>query len=188
MRALPPLPALPSVLALSLAISSTTAAGCVTANPTTNKVVLPDLKIVAHPTGPDALEVYDAETLFKRGLDLLEGEAWAEAAAYFERIITEFPDDSHVVLAHYNRGVCYLRMEDGPRALAAFEAYMALLPEVAARDRLDGRFKIGQALAVSKRYEEVAQHFDLILVEEGLTVDDRIEALVDSGVGHFMRG
>jgi tetratricopeptide (TPR) repeat protein len=148
----------------------------------------PEMRIVAQPIGPDGLEVYDAETLFQRALDLLDGHAYADAALYFERLIREFPDDKRVILAHYNRGVTYIHLDRGDEAVTAFDTYLALLPETAtAKDKLDGTFKRGQALAVAKRYQEVADVFDTLLGEE-LTPEDRIEALVDAGIGHYMLG
>lgn len=176
--------------ALFLAISCAGIAplGCATALPATQTVALPDVRVVAEPIGPDGLEMYDAETLFQRALDLLDGGAWADAALYFERLIREFPDDKHVLLAHYNRAVCYIHLERGEEAVAAIDKYLELLPPNASdRDRLDGRFKRGQALAVAKRYDEVVELFDTMLGEE-LVVEDRIEALVDAGVGHYMLG
>lgn len=151
-------------------------------------VVVPELRVVAEPVGPDALEVYDAQTLFDRGLDLLDGGAWADAADYFERLAREFPADALVSLAHFNRGVAYIHSGRGDEAVAAFDAYLAALPPTASeRDRLDGRFKRGQALAVAKRYTDVVELFDEMLGEE-LSPDDRVEALVDAGVGHYMLG
>ena len=151
-------------------------------------VEVPVVRVVAEPVGPDALEVYDAETLFLRGLDLLDGDAWADAADYFERLIREFPDDERVVLAHYNRGVAYIHLKRGDEAVHAFDAYLAQLPPTAlVKDISDGRFKRGQALAVAKRYEEVVELFDVMLTED-LLPDDRVEALVDAGVGHYMLG
>jgi pentatricopeptide repeat protein len=176
----------PLVTAAALALVTTACAttGAVDAT----SVTVPELRVVAEPVGPDALEVYDAETLFNRGLDFLDGGAWADAADYFERLVREFPGDAHVVLAHYNRGVAYIHSGRGEEAVAAFDAYLATLPATASeRDRLDGRFKRGQALAVAKRYEDVVAVFDEMLGEE-LTPDDRVEALVDAGVGHYMLG
>lgn len=176
------------------------AAACATQQ-TVERVDLPTMKIVAgapgvvqgETGGPDALEAYDARTLFARGLDLLQGEQWSDAAPYFERLLKEFPDDASStpelrLLAHYNRGVAYVHLEDCSRALEAFDTYLAQLPPTAGKkDRLDGRFKRGQALAVCKRYDQVAAHFDEMLGEE-LAPEDRIEALVGAGVGHFMTG
>lgn len=168
-----------ATLALSLSV------GCAT---TPTHVEGPELKVLAEPVGPDGLETYDAESLFLRGLDLLEGDAWGDAADYFERLVREFPADSRVVLAHYNRGVAYIHLQRGDEAVAAFDAYLSLLsPTAGAKDVLDGRFKRGQALAVAKRYPEVIELFDEMLGED-LGADDRIEALVDAGVGHYMLG
>src|SRR5262245_18829737 len=89
-------------------------------------VQAPELHVHAQPMGPHGLEPADAETLFKRGLDFLEGGAWDDAALYFERLIREFPDDNHVILAHYNRGVAYIHLERGDEAVAAFDKYIAM--------------------------------------------------------------
>lgn len=152
------------------------------------RVDVPEMHVVAHPVGPDALDVYDAEILFARGIDLLDGGAYADAAPYFERLIREFPADTRVILAHYNRAVCYIHLERGDEAVAAADAYLALLGDNGSpKDLLDGKFKRGQALAVAKRYEDVITLFDGLLEEE-LSTEDRIEALVDAGVGHYMVG
>jgi tetratricopeptide (TPR) repeat protein len=181
---------MPAVLALALA------AGCAgsragqrgdeptIAAPDTDE----DVKIVAEPVGPDALEVYDAEILYQRGMDLFEGANWAEAALYFARIPEEFPASGWTHSARYNLTQCYLNLEDGEKALAAADAFLASLPAVGSdRARLNGRFKRGAALALLERYEEVAALFDELLVEP-LSTQDEIEALVDSGIGHYMRG
>ena len=172
------------VFLLSLLPLAPLAVSCATTTPPPQIVNAEELKVVAEPVGPDGLESYDARTLFLRGLDLLDGEAWGDAADYFEQLVREFPADEHVVLAHYNRGVAYIHLQRGDEAVAAFDAYLlALGPAPSARDVLDGRFKRGQALAVAKRYTDVVTVFDEMLGEE-LSPDDRVEALVDAGVGH----
>lgn len=174
---------------------STTA--CQTTAAAKEEVTLPPVKIVAEPTGPDGLEVYDAETLFQRGLDLIDGGAYADAAGYFERLIDEFPASSRVRLAHFNRGECYLAMKKGTPALEAFNAFLQTLPGGGDVDQIDdpllqrlsrrGRFKKGEALALLERYDDVAELFDLMLVED-LSDAEHVEALTDSGIGHYMRG
>lgn len=181
-------PALSPAPLCALTFATLAQLGCATVPPPTQNLALPEIRVVAEPIGPDGLEMYDAETLFKRALDLLDGGAWADSALYFERLIREFPDDRRVLLSHYNRAVCYIHLERGDEAVAAADRYLALLPPNASeRDRLDGRFKRGQALAVAKRYGEVVELFDDMLGEE-LVVEDRIEALIDAGVGHYMLG
>jgi tetratricopeptide (TPR) repeat protein len=172
---------------LALLMWTLTLIGCATTatNAPTAELVT---KVTPAAAGPDGLDVYDAGMLLARGLDLLQGGAPADAAPYFERLIREFPNDENVILAHYNRGLAYLRLQRGEEALAAFDAYNAMLgPNASGKDVLDGRFKRGEALAVSKRYQEVADLFDDMLGEQ-LAPDDRIEALVDAGIGHYMLG
>ena len=177
------------VLALVGAVAIGGLGGCASTGGAVDKrIALSPIRVVGEPVGPDALDVYDAEILFARGLDLLDGDAWSDAALYFERLVREFPDDARVVLAHYNRGVAYIHLERGNDAVDAFDAYLALLPPTASKkDRLDGTFKRVQALAVAKRYEEVVTLFDELL-GENLEPEDRIEALLDAGVGHYMLG
>lgn len=171
--------------------------GCQTTSAAKEEVTLPPVKIVAEPTGPDGLEIYDAETLFQRGLDLIEGGAYKDAATYFERLIAEFPASARVRLAHFNRGECYLALQKGDLALEAFNAFMKTLPANGDVEKIDdplmqrlsrrGRFKKGEALALLERYDEVAELFDLMLVED-LSDTEHVEALTDSGIGHYMRG
>ena len=195
MRALdtvsPPSPCSRFVLVVGVVagLAACVAAGaCATTQVAAQAVQGPELRVVAQPIGPDGLDVYDADTLFQRAIDFLEGGAWDDASLYFERLIREFPDDKHVILAHYNRGVAYIHLERGDEAVAAFDKYLAMLPATSTgKDRLDGRFKRGQALAVAKRYQEVADLFDELLGDD-LEINDEIEALVDSGVGHYMLG
>jgi tetratricopeptide (TPR) repeat protein len=175
---------------ISSACATTTSSQARTGSqePRAPEVVVPVVHVAPEPAGPDALETYDAEALLVRGLDLLSGEAWAEAADYFERLIREFPSDERALLAQYNRGVAYIHLERGDEAVAAFDAYLAGLPrDASTKDILDGRFKRGQALATAKRYEDVVAVFDELAAED-LSPDDRIEALVDAGVGHYMLG
>jgi hypothetical protein len=182
-------PARTALAALALA----GVAGCATTSSPAPAAPVVDAAPVAaavavEPAGPDALETYDAEALLLRGLDLLEGEAWSEAADYFERLIREFPGDERAVLAHYNRGVAYIHLNRGDEAVAAFDAYLAGLGDHAdAKDVLDARFKRGQALAAAQRYADVVEWFDGLLGET-LSPDDRVEALVDAGIGHYMLG
>src|SRR5262245_60434614 len=109
------------VFAAAAAAVVVVSTACATTAPSVQSVQAPELHVSAQPIGPDGLDTYDAETLFKRGLDFLEGNAWDDAALYFERLIREFPDDKHVILAHYNRGVAYIHLERGDEAVAAFD-------------------------------------------------------------------
>jgi hypothetical protein len=177
----------------ALAAFALTSLACATAAPSVQTVSGSEVHVVGQPIGPDGLDTYDAETLFQRAIDFLEGQQWADCAQYFERFLREFPDDKRVVVVHYNLAVAYIHLERGDEAVREIDKYLAMLPASGAdRDRLDGRFKRAQALAVAQRYDELVELCDNgLLTEEvglGFSVEDRIEALVDAGVGHYMLG
>lgn len=166
-------------------ISALGHAGCVTLSGPT-RVEADTLRIVVENPAQDLFEVYDAKDLFGRGIDLMEGGEHQEALSYFTRVHEEFPESSLVVPAWFNRALCHLALEQGEAALGAIDTYLALLPtNVAEKHIIDGRFKRGAALMQLGRHEEAAEIFDLLIVETS-RADDQVEALVDSGIAHFM--
>jgi|GEM_PF-875863 len=155
-----------------------------------DQVDMEEVRIVKPGSGPGGLDSYDAKTLFERGQDLLQGQAYQEAAPYFERVVREFPKSIYVRGAHFSRGLCYLHTQRGQRALNAFDTFLALLDDDNPSHKpleIRGRFRRGAALALLGRYEDVAEAYDLLLVEK-LSMAEEVEALTDSGIGHFMRG
>jgi tetratricopeptide (TPR) repeat protein len=170
-----------------LAATATLLGGCASSR-SVERITFPPVKVLVASEQPDGLDVFDAEALFERGLDLMRGGLHREAESYFARVVLEFPDSPQAVPAQYNRAVCLVRAGDGEAALAAADLYLEVLPEsAAAKHHLDGSFQRGAALMLLKRYEEAADLFDVLIVE-ALLPADQIEALVDSGVAHFMRG
>ena len=161
--------------------------GC-THSPSMERVNMETLRIVNRPDTLDGLDVYDAEALWKRGLDLVEGGRFAEALRYYERILKEFPESTYVRPARFQQAHCFVELQDGAAALKAIDAYLASLPkELPENFRWEGLFTRGQALGLLKRYQEAADLYDLLMVEE-LDVVKHIEASVNSGVCHFMLG
>jgi tetratricopeptide (TPR) repeat protein len=150
-------------------------------------VKLEPVKVVANqPDTPDALEFYDAETLFKRGQEFLDSRYYTDARKYFQKLLDEFPDSAYAHDTHYNLGVALLESGDAASALGHFETYLS--SEKDAKNLLDGSFKKGACLAMLGRYPEVVDLFDGILRTQDLERGDRIEALVDAGIAHFMTG
>lgn len=159
---------------------------CATTGPGREEIAFEPVKLVNEPTGPDGFEIYDAQTLFDRGIDLMRGGEHQAAIAYFARIPDEFPGSSLVIPSWFNQAVCWIRLEDGERALTTIDKYLALLPEgIHEAFVFDGQFKRGAALMLLERHEEAAEVFDILIVETS-KAPDKIEALVDSGVAHFM--
>lgn len=157
-----------------------------TAQPAPQHVDMEPAKVVAKPATPDALSVYDAETLYNRGMEFLDGRYYADARLYFQRVLDEFPDSSFVHGAHYNLGVALMEGGDPASALMHFDAYLA--GAKTPHDRVDGLFKRGSCLAMLGRYADVVALFDELIGEGNLEPHDYIEANVDAGIGHFMLG
>lgn len=165
-------------------------AGCATTS--SSKVTayrFPPTTVIAGPELPDALENYDAKTLFERGVELLDAGANEEALLYFERLIVQEPDSTYTKPSLYNIGVALSNLHRCEDALQRFRAYLDLLVEEwDYQNSVDVRFKQGVCLAELGRYDEIVELFDTMLVEPNLRTPDRIEALVDSGIGHYMLG
>ena len=146
------------------------------------------LRIVDRPGAMDGLDVYDAEALWKRGADLVDGGRHAEALLYYERILREFPTSSYARAAQFQKAHCLVEQQDGAAALQAIDAYLESLPDaLPLRFRHEGQLKRGQALGLLQRYQEAAELYDLLMVEE-LAFANHMEASVNSGICHFMLG
>ncbi len=155
--------------------------------PPPKQLKLEPVKVVANaPDTPDALEFYDAETLFKRGQEFLEGRYYTDARTYFQKLLDEFPESSYAHDAHYNLGIALLESGDAANALSHFDAYLAT--EQDDKNILDATFKRGASLSMMGRYQDVVTLFDTMLRERDLDTHDRMEALVDAGIGHYMTG
>jgi tetratricopeptide (TPR) repeat protein len=145
-------------------------------------VKLEPIKVVGQTDTPDALEFYDAQVLFDRGSEFLDSRHHAEARQYFQKLLDEFPDSALAQPARYNLGVALMETKDPQTALMHFDAYRET---ATGKNLLDATFKRGSCLAMLGRYQEVAEVFDGLLEGE-LKPEDRIEALVDSGIAYFM--
>ncbi|MFH1807214.1 MAG: tetratricopeptide repeat protein [Pseudomonadota bacterium] len=174
---------------LNLCLLLVATVGCATTTGTTRELRFPPMHVVAGPQLPDALDSYDDKTLFERGVEFLDASANEEALLYFGRLVVQFPESSFVKPSYYNLGVALSNLHRCEEALEKFDIYLGILDEGSEyQDSVDARFKKGVCLAELGRYQEVAEQYDLMLVEEQLRDADRVEALVDSGIGHFMLG
>lgn len=59
-----------------------------------------------------------AEQHYKNGVELMQAESWAEAAAEFETAVSL---DPVMVLAHYNLGQCRMALKRYPEAVTAYK-------------------------------------------------------------------
>lgn len=160
--------------------------GCATTS--TQTVAMPELHVRHEPDTHDGLDVYDAADLYDRGIELADAGELREAAYAFGRVLQEFPKSPDAVPASYRLAEVELGLGHARGAHAALDFYDAHLSKAASgRTKRQGAFRRGEAYALDKDYEKVAEVYDLLLVEP-LDDDERVEALVDAGIGHFMRG
>ncbi|MBN2358430.1 MAG: hypothetical protein JXR83_03195 [Deltaproteobacteria bacterium] len=175
-----------------LAVSALTCAlvGCATAQADKRiEYKFAPITVVAGPQLPDALDQYDDETLFQRGVELLDAAANEEAILYFERLLGQFPESRYCKPSLYNLGAALSNLHRCEQAIERFDAYLAQFDDQhPSQDQIDAQFKKGVCLAELGRYREVVELFDVMVVEPQLRTADRIEALVDAGIGHFMLG
>ena len=165
-------------------------ASCASTGPkTVTHHKFPPHHIVAGETLPDAMDSYDDKTLFERGVELLDAGASEDALKYFWYLVKHFPDSAYILPTYYNLGAALSQLHRCEASLEQFDIYLSLLDETQDyQDSVDARFKKGICLAELGRYQEVAELFDIMVIEPNLRVADKIEALVDSGVGHYMLG
>jgi tetratricopeptide (TPR) repeat protein len=164
-------------------------ASCATLKNQQTEYKFKPITVVATPNLPDALEGYDEATLFERGVELLDAAANEEAILYFERLLGQYPESRFAKPSYYNLGVAFSNLHRCEEALEQFGFYIDMLdPNHEYQDSVDARFKQGVCLAELGKYKEVTELFDVMLVEPNLRAADRVEALVDSGIGHFMLG
>ena len=164
---------------------------CVTTKNASKKTALrfPPHYIIAGEKLPDALDSYDDKTLFERGVELLDAGASEDAHKYFSYLVRQYPNSIYVQPAYYNLGSALMNLHRCEESLRQFDVYISLLdPEQDHSDIVDAQFKKGVCLAELGRYPEVAELYDEMIMEPDLRMADRIEALVDSGVGHYMLG
>lgn len=132
------------------------------------------------------LEGYDARQLLELGNEEFDKTAYDRALKLYDKLVEEFPDSEHVVLAQYNSGLCYEKLEEHEEAAKRFRAVVEQHPD--SPSRKDAMFKLAVTLGKLERWVEVADTFWAIRQLEGLTTMDELEARVGQGVGMFMQG
>jgi tetratricopeptide (TPR) repeat protein len=129
------------------------------------------------------VEILDAATLFERGSTAFTAHQFAESAAAFDRVLSEFPDARHAVPSLYNAGLAYEGLGDFDAAAAR---YRRLAGEHAqTQDALDALYRLGSVHCQRKRFADAAEVYQQILARKDLSLSDRVEAMARRGVAQF---
>lgn len=132
------------------------------------------------------LDGYDAKQLLDLGNDEFEKTAYDRALKFYDKLVDEFPESEHAVLALYNTGLCFERLEEHEQAALR---YQRVIDEHAgSKSHKDALFRKAFMMGKLERWVEVADTFWAIRQLDGLNTMDELEARVGQGVGMFMQG
>lgn len=132
------------------------------------------------------LDGYDAKQLLDVGNEQFDKTAYDRAIIVYDKLITEFPKSEHVVLALYNTGLCYERLEEPEQAVLRFQRVIDEHP--GSPSHKDALFRKAFMMGKLKRWVDVADTFWAVRQLPKLNTMDELEARVGQGVGMFMQG
>ena len=151
---------------------------------------LEELRITARPTddGGYAFDAYDAETLFQSGLTEMRAGRCEPAVQRYDRVADEFPSSRFVSPSLYNAGLCLKETGVGvgpmsaPRdtealaqAASRFERLLREVPD--SEDAAHARFQLAQIYLSLERHEDGIEITDALLALDGLSSEERVEAM-----------
>ena len=143
------------------------------------RVALPPVEVVAG--GPASLELADlnADELWSLGVAAYAAGEYERAGRAFRRLALVFADDPRAPEAHYNAGLAWERMGEYLWALSHYER---LLDVYQGKDWRDVAFRAAEALYHLEDFGRAAELLHSVAEAEGVSMPERIEALVKEGV------
>lgn len=171
--------------ALAVLIVSVGAVGCAGRSPEPKSprdvVHMEAMKITAQRTedGRYVFESYDAEGLFSEATERLNRGACKDAVTGYRRLVREFPESTYASPALYNAGLCLERLEQPADAAATFEELALRMP--GSPDVQDAHFQLAKLYVQLERWDDAVAATDWLLARDGLSGDERIEAMARRG-------
>lgn len=167
-----------SFLFSALAAFVTAGCGARAGQPTTPTAVqnIEELHIEAEAT-PEGyvFTAFDAESLFQEGVRLSRAGECQTGLQHYDRVTRDFPSSRFAAPSHYNAALCLKDSEDFEAALARFETMIRNYPD--SEDVLHARFQILELQLQLERYEPGKTMAAVVLENEDLTPDQRVEAM-----------
>ena len=144
-----------------------------------------EMRITAHrdDAGQLAFESYDAETLFRRATDLLNRGRCLEGVRYYDRVASEFQTSRYYSPSLYNAGLCLLDNERYQEAEERFRTLVERVPD--SNDVTDAQFQRAGILIKLERWEDALAVSERLLAREGLSSEQRVEAMARRAQAHF---
>ena len=108
-------------------------------------------------------------------------------SAFYDKLLTKFPDSPYARPALYNRGLAYRDKKDWPKAIDSFRELAEKYADHA--DAKDALFQLGACYAETRELAHLAARCSSRLLDrKDLTADDRIEAIARRGFAQFKLG
>jgi len=140
-------------------------------------IEMEEMRIVASrdADGELSFESYDAEGLFRLGVDRMNDQRCPEAVEAYDRVADEFPASRWVSPSLYNAALCLKDQEDPAGAVTRFERLFEMRPD--SPDVRDARFLVTGLYLGLERWDPALETADLLLQDDELSVAERIEAM-----------
>jgi tetratricopeptide (TPR) repeat protein len=158
-----------------------TLCGCATTSGTrpASELFMEPLHIGLKPDTELGLTDFDAATLFREGVHLHQAGRCDKALVFYGRLLEEFSTSRYLSSTAFNAGRCLEELGKNDEAVARYRIVTAALPR--SKDWLDAAFRQSMVLASLERHREAGELLERVLVREGLSVSDRVDALVMHG-------
>jgi tetratricopeptide (TPR) repeat protein len=143
------------------------------------EVVLEPMVIGVRPDAELGLTDFDAAALFQEGLRHQAAEQCEKALVFYRRLRTDFPGSRYLSATAFNSGRCLETLSRAGEAVDSYRIITQTLP--ASKDWIDAAFRETLCLVDLARRQEAVDLLERLLARPGLTLPDRIDALVLQG-------
>jgi tetratricopeptide (TPR) repeat protein len=168
---------LPLLLVTTLALGACTTNKKTDGQPTDvpSETVVLDPMLV-RPSGDGPTEAIDVNELFDRAYKSFSNRQYEEASKDYETIIRYFPDSRFYLPSLYNAGLAYEKLERWSDAVRVYRAIVKGFPEK--EDTTDAYYRLAGALEQTGEWEAVVELMTQVMLRDGITTFDRVEAHV----------
>ncbi len=135
--------------------------------------------VQADPDGGPGRTV-ESKDVFKKAYEAYKRRKYEQAVKHYEVILEYFEDSRFYKPSLYNAGLAYERLERWQRAAEVYRTILDRYPDET--DTKDAYFRLAQVYDELEQYEPMAELMTQVMLREGLSTFDRIEAHLHRGM------